>query len=296
MDQNPAKDKETYVILRRVVEPKDRIIVALDVDQPEKAEKLIELLAPHVGLFKNGLESMHAMRRNLLVTKDEEVAINNLRAYRRLHRLAGHQSFDDAKLKDIPNTVEKASVCISQLGVRMYNVHCLGGPKMMTAAANAARAVDPRPLVIGVTLLTSLSFDDLKRMGIRLAGEHSWESTNLSKEDFEKFYLQKLVIDLAKLAKECGLDGVVCSPHEASAIREACGPNFLLVCPSVRPDWAAADDQKRIMTPGEAIKAGADYLVIGRPITKPPPGNIDPIKAACLIANEIAQAQKEMER
>lgn len=289
MEDSSAEKKETYVVLRRVPNPKDRIIVALDVDRPEKAQGLIELLSPHVGMFKNGLESMHAMRRNLLTPADEEVAIKSLRDYRRLHKLIGHASFDDSKLDDIPNTVEKASFCISELGVRMFNVHCLGGPRMMEAAAKAASGFrQERPLVIGVTVLTSLSFDDFVRMGIRLAGEYSWESSSLSKK-VEKRYLRKLVLDLAKLAKECGLDGVVCSPQEAAAIREACGPNFLLVCPSIRSKEDPPDDQKRTMTPGEAIEAGADYLVIGRPITKAS----DPVEAAKRIADEIAQAFKE---
>lgn len=268
-----------------MLQPKDRIIVALDVSDPDKAARLVEQLSPHVGACKCGLEYGHAMEYNLLTPEKEEDAIESLRAYRRLHRAIVKLSFKDGKLHDIANTVEKASICIAKSGVKMFNVHCLGGPKMMEAAVKAAKTVDPRPLVIGVTVLTSLSYDDFERMGIRL-----FLPCRITPEERKHQALQGLVVNLATLAKECGLDGVVCSPQEARLIREQCGPDFLLVTPGIRSKNAPPDDQKRTMTAGEAIRAGSDILVIGRPITDAP----DPVEAAKRFTDEIAEAQKEI--
>lgn len=280
-------EKETYIVLRREMQPKDRIVVAMDVNNPEKAMRFVELLSPYVGAFKFGLEFEHAMRSNLL-TLPLEKAFELLRVYRNLNQLVGRSSFEDAKLCDIPNTVEGASFCISSLGVKMFNLHCLGGPKMMEAAVKAASGFQKeRPLVIGVTVLTSLSFDDFSRMGINLI-----DPSRIATEDMKRAALKGLVRNLALLAKECGLDGVVCSPQEAAAIREACGPDFLEVTPAIRSKTAPPDDQKRTMTPAEAIGEGADMLVIGRPIT----GAKDPVEAAKRFADEIALGLKEAGR
>ncbi|MFA4955169.1 MAG: orotidine-5'-phosphate decarboxylase [Patescibacteria group bacterium] len=270
------------------LQPKDRIMVALDVSDPDKAARLVEQLSPHVGACKYGLEYGHAMEYNLLAPEEEADAIESLRAYRRLHRAiveAGTLSFKDGKLHDIANTVEKASICIAKSGFKMFNVHCLGGPKMMEAAAKAAKTMDPRPLVIGVTVLTSLSYDDFERMGIPLL-----LSCRITPEKRKLQALQGLVMNLATLAKECGLDGVVCSPQEARLIREQCGPDFLLVTPGIRSKDAPPDDQKRTMTAGQAIREGADIMVIGRPITGAP----DPVEAAKRFTDEIAETLKEM--
>jgi len=273
------------------LQPKDRIMVALDVSDPDKAARLVEQLSPHVGGCKYGLEYGHAMEYNLLVTEEEEDAIKSLRAYRRQHRAVAKLSFKDGKLHDIPNTVEKASICIAKSGVKMFNVHCLGGPKMMEAAAKAAKTMDPRPLVIGVTVLTSLSYDDFARMGIYLGSSEVFSRYSGDALEIEKAScLRRLVLSLAVLAQKCGLDGVVCSPQEARLIREQCGPDFLLVTPGIRSKNAPPDDQKRTMTAGQAIREGADILVIGRPITGAP----DPVEAAKGFTDEIAETLKEM--
>jgi orotidine-5'-phosphate decarboxylase len=148
----------------------------------------------------------------------------------------------------------------------MLNVHAAGGAAMMQGAAAAAAEAGPdRPLVLGVTVLTSLADDDLAAIGV--AGKTTDQ-----------------VVRLARLARDCGLDGVVCSAREIVALRHACGPDFKLIVPGIRPSWAAADDQRRIVTPKEALDLGADYLVIGRPIT----GADDPAAAARRIAGEVA--------
>lgn len=175
--------------------------------------------------------------------------------------------FLDLKFHDIPNTVFDACFAAAELGVWMVNVHVSGGVEMMKAAR---RAIDqfpsnPKPLLIGVTLLTSLDETDLKLMGIHDSIENS-------------------VLCMAKKAKECGLDGVVCSVSEAALLRKECGKDFLLITPGIRLETDSAGDQKRIMTPTAAFAAGVDYIVIGRSIT----GAIDPLK----ILNEITLSAK----
>ncbi len=184
----------------------------------------------------------------------------------------GRPVFLDLKLHDIPNTVAGAVRAAAGLGAFMVNVHAGGGAAMLREAAKAARhgaaaAHRPRPLVIAVTVLTSLSDEDLAGLG-HVDGAAAQ------------------AVRLARLARDCGLDGVVCSPLEIAPIREACGPGFVLVVPGVRPAWAAAGDQKRVTTPAEAARLGADYLVIGRPVTGAP----DPAEALRRIRAEIAGA------
>jgi orotidine-5'-phosphate decarboxylase len=185
---------------------------------------------------------------------------------------AGAPVFLDLKLHDIPNTVAGAVRTLTPLAPFILSVHAAGGEAMMRAALAAAeeaaaKAGCARPRLIAVTVLTSLSDDDLAAVGQqRPVGDQ--------------------VRRLAALTRRCGLDGVVCSPHEIATLKADCGPDFALVVPGIRPDWAAAGDQKRIMTPGEAARLGADYLVIGRPITAAP----DPAIAARRIAEEIAAA------
>jgi orotidine-5'-phosphate decarboxylase len=252
---------------------KDRIIVALDVDSLEKAGLLVESLAPHVGCFKVGLELLTAVGAPKVVGF--------------VHSFGG-EVFFDGKFKDIPNTVAGVSKAVARMGVRMFNVHCFGGSAMMKAAKSAVEEVcgsEKRPLILGVTLLTSLDYNDLVEMGI-------YDELNIAdheeKKRIEQNGIERLAVrHLAYLAQECGLDGVIASPKEIAAIRNYCQPELLVVTPGVRPEWAATGDQKRIMTPGEAIKAGADYLVIGRPITKPPVEIGSPVDAAKRIAEEI---------
>ena len=182
----------------------------------------------------------------------------------------GFEIFLDLKFHDIPNTVAGAVAAAAALPkVRLINVHALGGLAMMRAAREAVGGRRKRPALLGVTILTSMDGPELLRVGIEgPPGQR--------------------VVELAKLVKAAGLDGVVASGNEAAAIRQACGPDFLIVVPGVRPETADLNDQARVTTPRQAIAAGADYLVVGRPIT----GAKDPREAALNIAKEIARATK----
>jgi len=256
------------------MEVKDRIIVALDVDSLDKAKSLVESLASYVGCFKIGLELL--------------TAVGAPKVVKFVHSLGG-QVFVDGKFNDIPNTVAGVSKVVAKMGVKMFNVHCLGGSAMMKAAKHAVEEVcgnEKRPVILGVTLLTSLDHKDLAEMGI-------YDELNIAdpeeKKQIEQDRIERLAVrHLAWLAQECGLDGVIASPKEIEAIRNYCQPGFLVVTPGVRPLWAAAGDQKRTMTPAEAVKAGATALVIGRPITKPPAEIGTPADAAKKIAEEIS--------
>jgi orotidine-5'-phosphate decarboxylase len=173
--------------------------------------------------------------------------------------------FLDLKLHDIPNTVAGGVRAACLLSPRFLTIHASGGEAMMRAAADAARAAGPaRPQLLGITVLTSLDDGDLEAVGQRGAVADQAKR-------------------LAALAQKSGLDGVVCSAHEVAALRKLCGPDFRLMVPGIRPAWAASQDQKRVVTPAEAIARGADYLVIGRPITQ----SDDPAAALRKIADEI---------
>ena len=235
---------------------KNKIILPLDVDTTAKATELVKLLKDDVGAFKVGLELVNSA---------------GLGIFEQVREAGAGRIFYDCKFHDIPNTVAGASRAVVRLGVWMFNVHCAGGFAMMKAAKDAAveesaKLGTPCPLVIGVTVLTSIDqavLNDEMRVPGAVA-DH--------------------VIHLAKLAREAGLDGVVASPHEIEPIRSACGPDFLIITPGVRPAGADIGDQKRVMTPSEAVRKGADYLVIGRPITKAE----DPRAAARSIAAGLA--------
>ena len=175
--------------------------------------------------------------------------------------------FLDLKLHDIPNTVAGAVRAVAALKPRYLTIHAAGGPAMLRAAAEeAAKSGKTRVKLLGVTVLTSLDAQDLKRVGFadRAMAEH--------------------VAGLAALSRDCGLDGVICSPHEVASLRKTMGPDFVLMVPGVRPVWSDPGDQKRVMTPAEAMHAGATHLVIGRPITRA----ADPREAASRIAGELA--------
>ena len=223
------------------------ILVALDVESAAKAVELANLLRGSVGGFKIGKQ---------LFTAAGPAMVRELTS-------RGDRVFLDLKFHDIPNTVAGAIQSAVSTGAWMVNVHCSGGSAMMKAAAAAATKAaakdsQQRPLVIGVTVLTSMTDQALREIGI--------ETPMLDQ-----------VVRLATLAKTSGLDGVVASPHEVRAIRKACGAGFELVTPGIRPaDSQGKDDQARTMTPAEAVEAGATYLVIGRPITAAP----DPRSAA----------------
>ena len=234
--------------------PANPVFVALDTPSLNDATNLAAKIADHVGGLKLGLEffSAHGPKGVQQVQKASELPI-----------------FLDLKFHDIPNTVASAVRAVCQLGVYMINVHAAGGHAMMEAAVKAAddtvhELAVPKPLIIGVTVLTSMDAGDLNETGVPGSpADH--------------------VLRLATLAKVSGLDGVVCSPHEAAVLKRELGAGFKLVTPGVRPASAAANDQKRVMTPEEALTAGADFLVIGRPIT----AAADPAAAAARIAAEI---------
>ena len=231
-----------------------RVIVALDYASAADALALSDRLDPARCRVKIGKELFTAAGPALAET------------------LAGRGFgvFLDLKYHDIPNTVASACRSAAALGVWMLNVHALGGMAMMQAAREAVAAGSGRPRVVAVTLLTSLGATDLAQLGI--AGS-----------------APETVLRLAKMAHHCGLDGVVASAQEAALLRRECGAGFWLVTPGIRPADAAADDQQRIATPGAAIASGADYLVIGRPITRAP----DPVAALDAINREIDQALQD---
>ena len=227
-----------------------RIIVALDYPDAKGALALVARLDPGLCKVKVGKELYTAAGPQLVES------INK----------SGFSIFLDLKYHDIPNTVAAACAAAAGLGVWMLNVHALGGRAMMSAAREAISKGGKPPMLIAVTLLTSMGPADMKDVG--LGGNP-----------------QEAVSRLARLAQECGLDGVVCSPQEAAALRRQFGKEFALVTPGIRPAEAAQDDQARIATPRQAIAAGADYLVIGRPITRAP----DPLAALRRINDEIAK-------
>ena len=264
------------------MEPKDRIIVALDIDQVDKATHLVTELSPHVGLFKIGLELIYTMLVWLVTAPEADEGARRLEEVQGLFRALGGRVFLDGKLMDIPNTVAGAMRALARLELKLANVHCLGGAEMMKAASG----VTGRPKLLGVTLLTSLNYDGLQNLGL-MPMDILREPDRTT---IETRRVEQCVARLALMAKSVGLDGVIASPREIAIVREGCGKGFLIVTPGVRPEWAAAGDQKRVMTPGEAVKAGADYLVIGRPITQPPSAIGTPVDAACKIADEIAAA------
>lgn len=237
-------------------EARKRLIFALDVDCFEDAERWVKLLHEKVGLFKIG--------KQLFTRCGPEVV--------RMVRAEGGDVFLDLKYHDIPNTVAMAGIEAARLGVRMFNVHALGGREMMETTAAKVDALFPRghverPLLLAVTILTSSTEETLRGVGIDRP-------------------VAEMVPRLARLAQEAGFDGVVASPKEVGLIREACGEGFAIVTPGVRPSFASLDDQKRVTTPADAIAAGASYLVIGRPISAAP----DPVAAADLILEEMAAA------
>jgi orotidine-5'-phosphate decarboxylase len=224
------------------------VYVALDTTDLDYALGLAERVRGHVGGLKLGLEFFSAH------------GPDGVRAFTDI----GLPIFLDLKFHDIPNTVAGACRAAASLGVSILNVHAGGGSAMLKAAGEAARAVNPKTKVIAVTVLTSLNEADLKAMGI--SGTPAEQ-----------------VARLAQLTKANGLDGVVCSAHEIAPLRVALGKEFMLVVPGIRPAGADLNDQSRVMTPAEAYKAGADILVIGRPIT----AASDPAQAARDIAQSI---------
>ena len=224
------------------------IFAALDTPDLPRALEIAKSIQPHVGGLKVGLEFITALGPD---------------AVKRIVQI-GAPVFADTKFHDIPNTVAGASKAIASLGISMFNIHASGGEAMMRAAKDAAASVNPNVKLIAVTVLTSLEDSDLDAVG-------------------QKKPARDQVLRLAELTKKSGLDGVVCSAHEIEPIRKAIGSDFMLVVPGIRPAGADLADQKRVMTPTEALGKGADILVIGRPIVAAK----DPAAAAKAIADSL---------
>jgi len=233
-------------------EARSKIIFALDVDNFSAAKHWVATLSGRVGMFKVGKQLFTAFGPEIV----------------RMIEDFGAEVFLDLKYHDIPNTVAMASREAARLKVKLFNLHALGGYEMMARTMEMMEREFPannRAKVLAVTILTSSTEETLRDVGI----DHP---------------VAEMVPRLALLAKRAGLDGVVASPQEVSLIRQACGDEFLIVTPGVRPGFAASDDQKRIMTPAEAVAAGANYLVIGRPIS----AAADPLQAVEAIVDEMA--------
>jgi orotidine-5'-phosphate decarboxylase len=235
------------------VNPKERIILALDTDNRDVALRWAERLGPYVGQFKVGIELVNHAGFEIFDDLQEWCV------------------FYDAKFHDIPNTVAGASRGATRLGVWMFNVHAAGGCAMMEAAREAAEEVArveqrSEPLILGVTMLSSIDSKTLREeMGIDADAEEQ-------------------ALRLARLAQMSGLDGVVAGGGEVGAIREACGEDFIIMTPGIRPAGAELSDQRRILTPGDAVRMGSTYLGIGRPVTQA----ADPEDAIRRILDEIA--------
>ena len=235
--------KEAFLTVNR------SLIVALDVSTASELQRLVGQLPATLCRVKIGKELFTAL---------------GPRAVEICHA-AGHEVFLDLKFHDIPNTCAMAVRAAARLGVWMTNVHCAGGGPMMEAARAVLDGESHRPLLIGVTVLTSMDAATLQTLGVERSLEDQVEA-------------------LAVLAQSSGLDGVVCSAQEAQRLRETCGTDFALVTPGIRPAWAATDDQSRIVTPHDAVALGSDYLVIGRPVTRAD----DPAAALARIVDELA--------
>lgn len=230
-----------------------KLVVALDFDNAASCMQLVNQLSPEFCRVKIGKE---------LFTACGPKVVENIQS-------KGFDVFLDLKFHDIPNTVAKAVKSAANLGVWMVNIHASGGPKMMDAAVDALSVYQEKPLLIAVTVLTSMDATQLNHIGVI--------STPV-----------RQVAMLAQLARASGVDGVVSSAQEVGSIKQSCGKKFICVTPGIRPADAKADDQHRIMTPSQAIQANSDYLVVGRPITQA----ADPLFASRTIHAEIEAALK----
>ncbi len=226
-----------------------KLIVALDVDTLDAAAELVDRIGPAVEWYKVGKQ---------LFTLFGPEAVKMLKS-------KGKKVFLDLKFHDIPNTVAQAVRSAFTIGADMTNIHASGSEAMLTAAAKMAKEVNPEGILLAVTVLTSMNEHELSCIGIDASPAEQ-------------------VVRLGKLTQNCGVEGVVCSALEIETLRENCGKEFTLVVPGIRPAGSSADDQKRIMTPAQAATAGADYIVVGRPITKAEV----PSEAVQAIAAELA--------
>jgi orotidine-5'-phosphate decarboxylase len=232
--------------------PGPRVIVALDYPDRAAAMALVERLQPGLCRLKVGKE---------LFTRAGPQLVEELAA-------RGFEVFLDLKFHDIPNTVASACHAAADLGVWMLNVHALGGERMLLAAREGCARAGRAPLLVAVTILTSMDAQDLAAVGLEGSPEEN-------------------VLRLAALVHGCGLDGVVCSSRETAVLRERIGTDFILVTPGIRPAGSRQDDQRRVMTPQQAISSGASYLVIGRPVTQAD----DPVSVLRTINSELAALQ-----
>jgi len=236
---------------------KEKLIIALDVSDADTALKLVDMLGEDVKIFKVGFE-LFVTAGPAIVKKIQD---------------KGKRVFLDLKFHDIPNTVSKAAIAATRLGVYMFNVHTSGGIEMMRRCRDSvfdlcAKENISRPKIIGVTALTSINNEILKNeIGIQRS-------------------VKTLVKNLASLALKAGLDGVVASSQEIAMVKQSCGKDFIVVTPGIRPSWIPPDDQRRTATPKEALREGADYIVMGRGILK----HEDPVKAIELISLDILTA------
>jgi len=240
-------------LVRSPASVKERLIVALDLDDLERVKALVKLLAGELGMFKVGKQ---------LFTHAGPAVV------KMIEKMEG-EVFLDLKFHDIPTTVAKAAIEATRLGVKMFNVHASGSLEMMRQTVKEVRRVCRqetlrRPIMLAVTVLTSLEKSDLERVGV-------------DREVLDQ------VVRLASLSQEAGMDGVVASPQEVAAIRAACGRRFVIVTPGIRSHGRKQDDQRRVMTAAEALRAGVDYIVVGRPITEAQ----DPLSAAREIVAEM---------
>lgn len=251
------------MVIKKPLEPKDRIILALDVDTLEEAEELVKELKDYVGFFKVGLQLYTACGAEVI---------------RMIHSYGG-KVFFDGKFHDIPNTVARACANLVKKDITFFDIHIKGGSKMLMttvklACETAKKYEKEEPTILGVTLLSSF--------GQRTLNQEL--NVNMNIDDY--------VAELAKIARDAKLNGVVASASEVRKIKEICGEDFIIVCPAIRPTWSVVDDQVRVVTPTDAIQAGVDYMIIGRPILKAE----NKLDAVQLIINEIENAltlQKE---
>ena len=233
---------------------RERLILALDVDTIEEVEKYVKLLKDYVGFFKVGLQLYTSCGFEAVKV------INDL----------GGKVFFDGKFHDIPNTVAKASVNLLKNGINFFDIHTSGGSKMLSTTVKLARETAKKngyemPTILGVTLLSSFG------------------QRTLTEELNVKMNIDEYVGYLTKIAKDSGIDGVMASASEAKKIREEFGEDFIILCPAIRPTWSVVNDQVRVVTPTDAVKAGVDFMVVGRPVLSAE----DPVAAIKLIIDEI---------
>lgn len=239
----------------------DKLVLPLDVNTMEEAKLLVKELKDYVGVFKVGLQLFTSVGPDILKMIQDE----------------GKEIFFDGKFHDIPNTVAKASACLVRHNITFFNLHITGGSKMISTTLKLARETArscglPKPTVLGVTILTSF-------------GQRTLTEELLINKNIDEYVTQ-----LAKVAKKSGLDGIIASATDVPRIKKECGEDFIILCPAIRPTWSVVNDQIRVVTPRDAIKAGVDYLVVGRPITSAK----DKVSAAKLVIDEMEEALEEV--